>query len=120
MGERSEKWETTALQPPWSMQRAEGIPGVEQKFPAAQETLMVEQAVLLQPIGTTQSRTSRAATEEPTVQPRLWLKEASDPKKPLQEQTLSWSCSPWRGAHSGAGGLGELPPVGTYAGVMNS
>ena len=54
------------------------------------------------------------------MQPRLWLKEASDPKKPLQEQTLSWSCSPWRGAHSGAGGLGELPPVWTYAGVMNS
>ena len=71
----------------------------------------------VEPIGTTQSRTSCAATEEPTVQPCLWLKEASDPKKPLQEQTLRWSCRPWRGAHSGAGALGDLPPWGCAGAV---
>lgn len=30
MGERSEKWDRAALQPPRSVQRAEGIPGMEQ------------------------------------------------------------------------------------------
>lgn len=33
---------------------------------------------------------------------------------------MGQSCSLWRGAHSGTGGLGELPPVGTHAEAVRS
>ena len=48
--------------------RAGGVPGSEQKLPAAQERPMEEQAVSLQPTGTTRSRSPHIATEEPMGQ----------------------------------------------------
>ena len=43
-------------------------PGMEQKLSAAQERLPEEQAVPLQPVGTTWSRSPYAAMEEPMMQ----------------------------------------------------
>jgi len=44
---------------------------MEQKLPAAQEMPREEQAVPLQPAGTTQSRSPHAAMEEPMGQQRI-------------------------------------------------
>ena len=44
------------------------------------------------------------------------LEEAAAHGEPPQEQAPGRSCSPWRGAHAGAGVWGELPP--THGGPM--
>lgn len=73
--------------------RAGGAPGREQKLPAAWKRPRVKQAVPLQPMGTTQSRSLCAAMESPF------------------RSALGGSCSPWGGYCGGTGGLGELPPM---------
>jgi len=57
-------------------------PGIEQKFPAAQERPIVEKAVPLQPIGTMQSRALLAAMEEPRGQQWIQLKEPQPMESP--------------------------------------
>jgi len=93
LGERGGKWKRNS--PAYCKVSAGGAPDVEQKFPAAEERPMEEQAVPLQPMGITQSRTSSEVMEKSREQ--HW-KEAAAPEEPLQEQDLGWSCSPWRGA----------------------
>jgi len=88
VGERSDKyWEKQ----PFSHQgqcrrRVGGVPGVEQKFSAAQERPMVEQDIPPQPMGTT------GIMEKPTVQ--LWLCPEVGHSS-WRASTASWS--PWRG-----------------------
>lgn len=65
LGERGEKRGRSSLAA--SKVRAGGDPCVEQKPLAAQERPVEEEAVPLQPMDATQSR-SHAAMEEPTVQ----------------------------------------------------
>lgn len=63
---------------------------MEQKLPATQEKLTEEQAVSLKLMGTTWSRSSRAAMEKITVQQWMWSGGAPT--------GAGLSCSPCRGA----------------------
>ena len=74
------------------------------------ERPLVEQAVPLQPMGPTWSRSPRCSPPmgggAPGGAGGCGLEEAAAHGEPPQEQALGQSCSPWRGAHAGAGGLG--------------
>jgi len=75
---------------PGQHRRTGGAPGKEQQLPAAQERPTEEQAVPLQPMGTTWSRSPHAATEEPVG--RWWMR----PEGGYRLQTSnasSWQCS---------------------------
>lgn len=69
---------------------------------------MVEEVVSPQPIGTTWSKSPSAAMVQ------QWMLPGGDSARgePPQEQDPGWSCSLWRGACGGVGGLRELLPVG--------
>ena len=60
------------LQTSESVQEGRSVPGVEQKFPAAQERPMEKQSVPLRPMGIMRSRSPRAAVEDPMVQ--QWMR----------------------------------------------
>jgi len=66
-----------------------------------------------QAIGTTQSRSLHAAMEEPMVQQWTWPGGVIAHGVPLYKQPRARAAALWGGAHSGAGGLGELLPVAT-------
>jgi len=65
-----EEWEMGEMQP--CSPQSQHSRRAEQQLPAARERPTEEQAVLLQPTGTTQSRSPCEAMEEPTVQQRMW------------------------------------------------
>lgn len=105
LGGRGEKWERAAILPPRSVQRAGSVLGIEQKFPAAEERLTVEQTVLLHPIGTMWSRAPCAATEEPTGQQWTWLKEL----QPTEDRRRSCGALCWSSALLNGGPCGAAP-----------
>ena len=80
---------------------------MEQKLPAAQESPMEEQVMPLQYMGTIQSRSPRAAMEEPTVQQWMWSEGGTAHGKHLQEQ-----------GQTRAAAHGEQPVVGRRAGEV--
>ena len=67
---------------------------MEQKLCAAQERLMEEQVITLQPIGTTWNRSPCAAMEEPTMNHSVWpwraTAEAGSGPEPVK-RGLHWS-----------------------------
>jgi len=72
---------------------AGGAPGIEQKLPEAKERPTEEQAVPLQPTGTTWGRCPCAAMEEPTVQ--QWVRpEGGTAHGYPHRSSPGWSCSP--------------------------
>lgn len=73
---------------------------------------MVEEVVSPQPIGTTWRKSPNAAM----VQQWMWPGRGSAHGEPPQEQDPGQSCSQWRGACGGVGGLRELLPVETVLG----
>jgi len=78
---------------------------------ASQERPMEEQAVTLQPMDNTWSRSSHSVMEEPMGQ--QWMRpEGGTAHGYTHRSTPGSSSSPWRTAHCGAGGLRELPPQG--------
>ena len=70
-----------------------------------------EQAVPLQPTGTTRSTSPHGTVEEPTVQQWMRAEGGTAHGYPIRGSP-GQSCSPCRAARGGAGGLGELPPIG--------
>ena len=66
--------------------RAGGVPGAERQLPAAQERAMEEQAVPLQPMVTTRSRSPCVAMEEPMGQQWMGPEGAHSPWILPQEQ----------------------------------
>lgn len=64
--------------------RTGGSPDVEQKLPADQQRPTEEQAVLLQPTDTMQSRSPWAAMEEPAVQQWMRPEEGTAHREPPQ------------------------------------
>lgn len=101
--------------------RAGGVPGSEQKLPAAQERPMEEQAVSLQPTGTTRSRSPHIATEEPMGQQWMGPEGAHSPSQPMDTPARSSpgrSCNPLRAACGGAGGQGGAAACGDPCGAV--
>lgn len=114
--EGKQYWATAARREGWEMgegchtatkvvQRAGSVLGIEQKFPAAEERLTVEQTVLLHPIGTMWSRAPCAATEEPTGQQWTWLKEL----QPTEDRRRSCGALCWSSALLNGGPCGAAP-----------
>ena len=80
------------------------------------ERPIMKQAVPLQPMGPTAEQISMLQpVEEPPVEQVdvAWRRSAAHGEPP-QEQALGRSCSPWRGAHAGAGGLGGAAARGGH------
>lgn len=87
---------------------AGGDKGTQQKLLTAQERPMVEQAIPSAVHG--YSTSPPAATD--LVQQLMSPGRGTVHGHPPMGAAWGWSCSPWRGTHSGVG-LEELPPVGT-------
>lgn len=82
---------------------------------------MEEQAVSLQPTGTTRSRSPHIATEEPMGQQWMGPEGAHSPSQPMDTPARSSpgrSCNPLRAACGGAGGQGGAAACGDPCGAV--
>ena len=103
--------------PRWVQQEGSGL---------CRERPLVEQAVPLQPMGPTRSRSPCCSPPmgggAPGGAGGCGLEEAAAHGEPPQEQAPGRCCSLWRGAHAGAGGLGGAAAYlwGTRVGAVCS
>ena len=88
---------------------------MKQKYPAGQERSLVEQAIHLQPMGTTHSRSSCAAMEEPMLHAAVDVPQRRlQPMHSHADTALGWRCSPgerslwWGRRAEGACTFGDL------------